>query len=266
MTSATRSWLAVSCLLVGCGGETSQSDDNFLVDGTPEGRWEAAGYITRADGSAGVLCGATLIAPNVAMTTAHCIYRNREAPLAFGVGELSDKRQFGVEEIHYHPNVHLEAEGFIDPIHTLRMYDLAYVVLSEAVPDVEPAELGTSKPEAECNVKLIAYGLGDDNAVVRKSVDGCILFNAQLGSDAIFEVMPSYQGAICNADGDEGHAAIVARDDLTPILTGIYVGSVTQSLTDCRKYVQFLNGYEATFGHLAFYEDAIQRGADAMAP
>jgi hypothetical protein len=251
-------------LLVGCSGnETAQSDDGFLVDGTPESRWEAAGYVTRADGSSGVLCGASLIAPNVAMTAAHCVYRNREAALAFGVGELSSGRRFSIREIGYHPKVSLEAEGFIDLVHTLRMYDLAYLVLDEDVPGVAPMELPATEPETECNVKLIAYGLGDDDSVVRKSVDGCVVLNAQLASDTIFEVMPSHEGAICNADGDEGHAAIIARDDGAPILVGIYVGSVTQSLTDCRTYVQFLNGYEATFGFLDFYEEAIQRGASS---
>ena len=261
---AMRCAILAGLLLFGCGGsEPAQSEEEFLVDGTPESRWEAAGYVTRADGSSGVLCGAVLIAPNVAATAAHCVYRNREAPLAFGVGEITSGRQVAVEEIHYHPKVSLEAEGFIDLVHTLRMYDLAYLVLEQDVLYVEPMELQASKPEAECNVKLIAYGLGTGDDVVRKSVDGCILFNAQLGSDAIFEVMPSHEGAICNSDGDEGHAAIIARDDDTAVLAGIYVGSVTQSLTDCRKYVQFLNGYEATFGHLDFYEQAIQRGAEA---
>lgn len=261
--TTTRAMLA-GLLLCGCGGsEPAQSEEGFLVDGTPESRWEAAGYVTRADGSSGVLCGAALIAPNVAMTAAHCVYRNRDDALAFGIGEIRSGRQFAVEEIHYHPKASLEAEGFIDLVHTLRMYDLAYLVLDQEVPYVEPLELQGSKPEAACNVKLIAYGLGSGGEVARKSVDGCILFNAQLGSDAIFEVMPNHEGAICNADGDEGHAAIIARDDDTAMLAGIYVGSVTQSLTDCRKYVQFLNGYEATFGHLDFYEQALQRGAEA---
>ena len=66
-----------------------------------------------------------------------------------------------------------------------------------------------------------------------------------------------------HAQVSDGFAALIARDDDTAVLAGIYVGSVTQSLTDCRKYVQFLNGYEATFGYLDFYEQAIQRGAEA---
>ena len=266
-TSTKLAFLAANAaLLVACGGagdEATESEENGLVGGVRESRWLAAGYVTRAEDSSELLCGATLVAPNVAMTAAHCVYRNRDAALAFGVGEVSSNRRYAVREVHYHPEAHLEAEGFIDPVHALLLNDLAYLVLDVDVPDVAPAELPSAKPQAKCNAKLVAYGLDSGDEVVRKSVDGCVLFNAKLGTDAIFEVMPSYQGAICNRDGDEGHAALIPRADGGSTLIGIYVGSVTQGLTDCRKYVQFLNGYEATFGHLDFYEAAIARGAEA---
>ena len=59
--------------------------------------------------------------------------------------------------------------------------------------------------------------------------------------------------------------AAVAPDAAgAPVLVGVYVGSVTQALSDCRKYLQYLNGYEAPFGHLAFYEEGIAAGVAAL--
>jgi hypothetical protein len=145
------------------------------------------------------------------------------------------------------------------------LFDLAYVLLEEPVEDVVPAALSTKRPRHGEDVQLVAYGpLGDDEAR-RKGVRGTIVLNVNLAGDSIVEVAPRDGGAVCHADGDEGHAAVVPDAQGNPVLVGIYVGSVTQSFTDCRKYLQFLNGYEATFGHLAFYEEGIAAGEALLA-
>ena len=74
------------------------------------------------------------------------------------------------------------------------------------------------------------------------------VLNAELASDSIVEIAPRDGGAVCHRHGDEGHAAVVPDETESPVLVGLYVGSVTQWFSDCKKYLQYLNGYEATFG------------------
>lgn len=244
-------------------------DEEELVGGTPESRYLAVGYLTTdAPGETDrALCGATLIAPNVVVTAAHCAARYQPQALSFGVGEIKARQRYRVSEFHTHPEAHLEAQGSLDPVHALRLYDVAYLILERAVDGVEPVALDADKPGSACDLRLVAYGpSGSSNTPIRKGLDGCVVLNAKLANDTIVEVRPRSSGAICHRDGDEGHAALRIGADGKPELVGLYVGSVTQGLTDCRRYLQFLNGYEATFGFRDFYLEGIQRGADVLSP
>jgi phosphohistidine swiveling domain-containing protein len=261
--------LAASLAAASCDAEEepstqSTSDEQDLVGGSAESRFRAVGYIS-ATGSDDVLCGATLIARNVAVTAAHCVDRSRDEQLQFGVGEVGDRVRYGVASIHVHPDAHLESQGDIDLVHTLLLYDLAYLLLDEPVADVEPARLSTAKPKHGQEVQLVAYGPLANDSVRRKGVRGRVVLNANLAGDTIVEIAPRDGGAVCHRDGDEGHAAVLAGDGGVPVLVGVYVGSVTQSFSDCRKYLQYLNGYEATFGYLAFYQEGIDAGAAKLA-
>lgn len=254
----------LSTLPLGCSGnpEEYSSDESDLVGGTAENRFQAVGYLADTSVPTKALCGATLIAPNVVVTAAHCVYRSRDKALFFGTGALGASTRYPVKAIAYHPEAHMEKQGAIDFVHALLLNDLAYLVLERSVPGVIPAKLQAEKPKAGSAVRLVGYGPGNDDRVIRKGVDGTLLFNVKLGSDTIAEVHPT-RGAVCSRDGDEGHAAVVAGADGTPLLVGIYVGSVTQAFTDCRKYLQFLNGYETTYGHVDFYQAGIDAGARA---
>ena len=259
--------MAVTAVLAACASETApvaEDQSAELVGGTAEARWQGVGYLVDTAGANTALCGATLIAPNVVVTAGHCAWRNRTKKLAFGTGELQAKKRTAVVEIAYDPGAHLEAQGSIDLVHTLLLNDLAYLVLATAVPGVEPIALQATKPVMACNAHLVGYGQNNSNQLVRKGVDGCVLFNAKLGSDAIVEVRPTKGGAVCHRDGDEGHPALLVGSDGKPQLLGVYVGSVTQGLTDCKKFLQLLNGYEASFGHAAFYNQGIARGKQVL--
>jgi hypothetical protein len=253
-------WLV--CSASGCAAdepEIATGDEQNLIGGTSESRFQAVGYLA-AEGGSDVLCGATLIAPNVAVTAAHCAYRHRDRVLEVGFGELEERRRVAVRSVHNHPEASLEKQGAIDLVHTLLLFDLAYMLLEEPVEGIVPAALSTTKPRHGDSVQLVAYGPLADDSVRRKGVRGSVVVNLNLAGDSIVEVAPRDGGAVCHRHGDEGHAAVVPDADGNPVLVGIYVGSVTQSFSDCRKYLQYLNGYEASFGHLAFYEEGIAAG------
>ena len=252
--------------LAACSAQTDdpaasseETGEEALVGGKPESRFQGAGYLAAKDAKDdAALCGATLIAPDVVVTAAHCVYRQKGRALVFGTGELAQRNHVPVVETHYHPSTHLEAQSSIDLVHTLLLNDLAYLVLERAVPGVTPIGLPTAKPKwGTCDAELVGYGKSNDDRVIRKGVGGCVVLNAKLSTDAIVEVKPNMGGAVCHRDGDEGHPALRPRADGTAELIGVYVGSVTGSFTDCRRYLQLLNGYEESVGHADFYRDAI---------
>lgn len=237
---------------------TTSAGESALVGGTAEARWPAAGYLTRADGSTGALCGATLVAPDVVVTAAHCVLRET-GPLAFGVGEIAAARRVPVAAVHVHPNAQRNATVLEKISRAMRLFDLAYVVLERPVEGVVPARLADTSPSfASCDVRLVGYGNAPDGTNRRASVRGCVVLKPRLGEDHILEIRPDSDGAVCHRDGDEGHAAIREGEDGRPVLVGVYVGSVTQSFTDCRRYLQLLNGYEDVAGHRAFLDEAVR--------
>lgn len=253
----------------GCASETaddateeSASGEDQLVGGARETRWAGSGYLLsgasmdRLDATR-VACGATLIAPKVVVTAAHCVL-DAGAVFAFGTGDVGAGPLVRVTERHAHPEFHPEAEGSFDLTHALRKFDVAYLVLEREVEFAKPATLIDEKPPVGCNVQAIGFRAERGEPPVRKSTTACVLFNVKLGTDPIFEVHPTGGSALCHVDGDEG-SPVVRRDGNEHVLVGIYVGSVTQSLTDCRKRTQFLNGYESMFGYGDFLRAGIAR-------
>lgn len=260
----------LSCALVfGCAvpadeaaDNASESSEDALVGGSRDLRWSAAGYLTRNDGEPGrVHCGATLIAPRVVVTAAHCALRAEASSWSFGVGDPGTGPRVKVLETHVHPSFRPEAQGSFDLVHALRKYDVAYLYLAQAVPNVVPAALPTEPPKMGCSIQAIGYHADQPGKPqVRKSTPACIMFRVTLGQDPIFEVHPQRSSGLCAADGDEGSPAMV-RDQERAVLVGFYVGSVTQGITDCRRGVQFLNGYESAYGYRDFFAEAIAGAA-----
>lgn len=262
--------LLITVAATGCAAANEETTDSLgadLVGGRPDARWSASGFLARGSSMAALdrskpACGATLIAPNVAVTAAHCV-TDDSATFAFGTGNTHDGPVVRVVERHLHPDFHPQAEGAIDLVHALRMHDVAYLVLEHAVSGVTPAELPSAAPSSACNVQAIGYRPTDRGAL-RVSAPACVELHLNLATDPIFEVHPDGDSALCVADGDEGSAAVERRSDRTT-LVGIYVGSVTQGLTDCRRGTQFLDGYESMYGYRAFLLDGIERASHATA-
>lgn len=267
---ATTASIAALVAVAGCAapsGDAADSEadgtsEDQLVGGAAEKRWGGSGFLlegpasNRLDGSK-VACGATLIAPRVVVTAAHCVV-DANATFAFGTGDVGSSPLIRVVERHAHPEFHPEAQGSIDLTHALRKFDVAYLVLERAVDFAAPAELIGEKPPVGCNVQAIGWRGAAGQKPLKKSTPACVLFRVNLGTDPIFEVHPEGASALCHADGDEG-SPVVRREGNKHVLVGIYVGSVTQSFSDCRKYSQFLNGYESMYGYGDFLRAGIAR-------
>lgn len=250
--------LLLASFSMACAAPTESSDaetdEGELVGGARDLRWNASGHLLKNGDRSRPACGATLISPRVVVTAAHCV-DDASATFAFGAGDVGTGPSVRVVERHAHPKYHREAQGSIDLVHALRKYDIAYLVLERDVTFATPAQLPDAKPGLGCNIQAIGYREG-----LRKSTPACVVLRLTLGSDPIFEVHPAENSALCIADGDEG-SAVVARDPSKNVLVGIFVGSVTQGFTDCRRGTQFLNGYESAFGYREFLREGIARAA-----
>ena len=252
-----------------CTAETEPAPDEAasedeLVGGKPESRFRAAGHLvhgaTLADaGKAKVSCGATLVSPNVVVTAAHCVQSAKNDVWAFGTGDLGSGELVKVVSVDVHPEFHEAPTTSFDVKYFLKNYDVATLVLERPVTSVKPAALPEAKAAVGCDYTLVGHRADTTARGRRVSAKGCVLFRVNLGGDPIFEMHPVGATALCHGDGDEGSPAMSGSPD-APVLHGIYVGSVTQGITDCRKGTQYLNGYEAMFGFRAFVEAGIAKG------
>lgn len=246
----------------GCASPTesedaTSGDESEIVGGKRDQRWSASGYLVKGNDASKVKCGATLIAPNVVVTAAHCVLADKTATWAFGTGDAGQGELVKVVATRVHPSFHEEAQGSIDLVHALRKYDVAMLTLEKPVRGVAPATLPNDPPSMGCNIQAIGY-----SGTARMSAPACVMFRITLGRDPIFEVHPAESSALCIRDGDEG-SAVVAREANQQILRGIFVGSVTQGFTDCKRGTQFLNGYESMFGYKDWLNEGIRAASAA---
>jgi hypothetical protein len=254
---------------VGCASSedaASGGTDDDIVGGKPDARWPAAGFLSHgtdvtAAGKAAVSCGATLVAPNVVVTAAHCVQRAPNDVWVFGAGELGTRAPVKVAAVRIHPQFHEAPKSMVDVRYFLKNFDLATLVLETPIRDVAPATLPAAATPVGCSYRAVGYRADATSRARRRSTGACVQFRLDLAGDPIFEVHPTGSSALCNGDGDEGSPMLETPSDTAPpVLHGIYVGSVSQGLTDCRRGTQFLDGYEAMYGFRDFVNEGIAEG------
>lgn len=158
MTKLALPALTLASLLVACGPpeldeEAKGASSAHVVGGRHENGHEAVGYL--AVGSGGRLtpqssCGATLIAPQVAITAAHCIVLTRRDGIdtyGYGLGATGGE-VFRAARVHVHP-------GY-DPDGAERYrHDVAVLIL-ESTPPVTPVEIAPAPVRAQAT--YVGYG------------------------------------------------------------------------------------------------------------
>jgi secreted trypsin-like serine protease len=146
--------------LVACSADARTDDgrsaEEPVVGGRLETRYPAVGYLASGatpDEVTSLGCGATLIAPDVVVTAAHCIVdklpRGARA-FGFGVGDASAKKITVAKRVYVHPAY---APWLLRP--TARG-DIAILQLERPILDVAPMRVVT--PSAAGSFLYLGYG------------------------------------------------------------------------------------------------------------
>ena len=152
-----------------------------MIGGAPEAGYAAVGFLLDMHEGATVFCGATLVAPDVAVTAAHCVDPMAGADrYVMGFGTVANEPprpenvRRAITEVIRHPSyapVNLDAGS---------PFDIAVLRLAEPVTDREPANIGAAT--TSCDYRYVGYGRSTPGGVFvlhtewgeRKSVQTCV--------------------------------------------------------------------------------------------
>src|SRR5690606_17089726 len=133
-------WLASGCVL---DADSASTDDlgvsrAAVVEGRGEPDYEAVGYLMKGssrDDMRGPYCGITLVAPQVAVTVAHCLDDDEPGTwIGVGFGDVYSSPAVIASAVHLHPSHRATGP-------TRYHHDVAVLVLEAPVEDRVPARI-----------------------------------------------------------------------------------------------------------------------------
>jgi secreted trypsin-like serine protease len=163
--------LAAACTVAPAGEEQGESG-SAIVGGTETSGFMGIGYLEAvgksADGKTwvtnGTFCTASLIAPDVVLTAAHCtdgIEKVFEGSgyvfdhIGFGVGKVGGSKTTKATQVVAHP-------GYGGGESADMTHDIAYLVLEKSVAGVKPLTLQRTRHLGSCEYVATGYGVSKD--------------------------------------------------------------------------------------------------------
>ncbi len=211
--------LLVLFLLAAAGVQAQESGLTQLVTGDDSRGWNAVGRLDIEDGG---FCTATLIAPQIVLTAAHCLFdksqgtRLQAEDIQFLAGWRNGRAEAyrGVRRVIVHPGYDFDAPDRLSRV----MHDLALLQLDQ------PIRLGSIKPFATASaprtgdtVGVVSYA--QDRAEVPSLQDMCHVLGGQPG---VFVLS-------CNVDfGSSGAPVFAMRDGVARIVSVVSAKAVLE--------------------------------------
>lgn len=197
--------LSLAALLVAasCGDPSLSVMAKAIVDGRPDPRHPAVGWLTTGNQTAH--CTATVIAPRFALTAAHCLL-----PAALDL--ILDGVKVSIRRKIVHPRYEEGAPG-----HTPSSFDIALIELAEEVSGIEPAVLAATPPRVGERLLIVGFGKTnaalDDYGVKRVAETEIVAVTAQtLWLGAAHQMRPT------TCSGDSGGPSFVVRDGVEQLI------------------------------------------------
>jgi hypothetical protein len=204
-----------------------------VIGGAIEDGYPAVGWLEWSEQLGRTFCGATLIAPDIAVTAAHCVMYDFSNTLIsgdiyFDLGRFVSRGLYRVRKIIPHPE-------FVNGLGYPWPHDIAVLVLESRTFSTAPAHIAVP-PAADCKYRFIGYGREtegdqwetDGYHSARKSLDMCV---TDL-ENPLNIVAHGTDGGNCY--GDSGGALVIDGTDKLVGLTSTpaQAGCTTQNLVN----------------------------------